>query len=104
MKKFALIATAAVMTAVPTAVFAGETSQSVQAPAEEVAAPVEVNRGVMLYGAGGKRIANVYRVDADGNPQVIMSGRLITIPASTLTEADGKVMTSLTKREVSKTR
>ncbi len=104
MKKLALIATAVPMVAIPSAVSAAETTQPVQAAAEEVAAPVEVNRGMMLYGANGNRIANVYRVTADGNPQVIIDGRLITVPVETLSEKDGKVMTSLTKREVARTR
>lgn len=98
----ALIASAATM-AVPSVVFAAE-SQSVQAVADEVAAPAEVNAGQMLYSANGKRIAKIYRVNEEGNPQVIMDGRLITIPASTLTVVDGKVATSLSKRDVSLTR
>ena len=68
------------MVAFPSVVFGAETSQSVKAAAEEVAAPVEVNEGKMLYSANGSRIANVYRVSAEGNPQIIMDGRLITVP------------------------
>lgn len=99
----AAIATVATM-AVPSVVLAAETSQSVQAAAEEVAAPVDVNAGQMLYSANGKRIAKIYRVNEEGNPQVIMNGRLITVPAATLSEVDGKVATSLSRREVSRTR
>ena len=99
----ALIASAATM-AVPSVVFAAESSQSVQAAAEEVAAPVEVNAGQMLYSADGKRIAKIYRVNEEGSPQIIMDGRLITVPASTLTDMDGKVATSLSKRDVARTR
>lgn len=104
MKKLALIVTAAALSAVPSVVFAAETSQSVQAAAEEVAAPVEVNRGTMLYSANGGRIASIYRVTEDGSPQVILNGRLITVPAATLSEQNGKITTSLSKRDVSRTR
>jgi len=99
MKKLAiaLIATTAAIVSSPVV---AEKTQPVQAAAEEVAAPVDVNRGTMLYSAEGNRIANVYRVDADGNPQLIIDGRMVTVPAATLSEVDGKVTTSLTKREV----
>ena len=40
--------------------------------------------GHMLYAAGGRRLAPVYRVLADGSPQLILDGRLVTVPASTL--------------------
>lgn len=104
MKKItaSLIAAAFAMGAIQPA-FAAESSQSVQAPAEEVAA-VEVKEGMMLYGSNGRRVANVYRVDRDGNPQVIIDGRLITVPASTLSDTDGKLTTSLTKRDIARTR
>ena len=102
MKKLAplaALATVATLAVVPTAVFA-ETTQSVREITEEAAAPVEVNAGKMLYAANGYRIAPIYRVTEDGNPQVIMNGRLVTVPASTLSDVDGKVTTSLSKKEV----
>ena len=103
MKKFApiaLAATTALLAGVPSAVLAAETTQPVQAAAKEVAVPVEVSRGAMLYSAEGNRVGKVYRVNADGDPQLIMSGRLITVPASTLSVVDGKVTTTMTNREV----
>jgi len=102
MKKFAplaALATVATLAVVPTAVFA-ETTQSVREVTEEAAAPVEVNTGKMLYAANGYRIAPIYRVTPEGNPQVIMNGRLVTVPASTLSDVGGKVTTSLSKKEV----
>ena len=95
----AALATVATLAVVPTAVFA-ETTQSVREVTEEAAAPVEVNAGKMLYAANGYRIAPIYRVTEEGNPQVIMNGRLVTVPASTLSDVDGKVTTSLSKKEV----
>lgn len=104
MNKFASIAVAVSLAGVPAAALAAESSQSVRAATEEVAAPIEFSAGIMLYGDGGRRIANVYRVNENGDPQVILDGRMITIPASTLTDVDGKVTTSLTKREIARTR
>ena len=106
MNKFApiaLLATVATLAVTPSVVFAAETSQSVQA-VTEAAAQVDVTAGKMLYGANGQRVATIYRVNAEGNPQVIIDGRLITVPASTLSNNDGKVTTSLTKREVTRIR
>jgi hypothetical protein len=54
----------------------------------------------MLLAANGARLAPVYRVGADGAAQIILDGRLVTVPAATLSLADGKLTTSLTKNEV----
>jgi hypothetical protein len=101
MNKFAPIAFVATLTLfsiVPAALHA-ETSQSVHA-ATEAAAPVNVSVGKMIYAANGSRIAPAYRVSADGKVQVIIDSRLITVPASSLSEVNGKVTTSLTKVEL----
>jgi heptaprenylglyceryl phosphate synthase len=103
MNKFVpLAALAAVATLATPAVVFAETTQAVREVTEEVAAPVELNAGMMLYASNGYRIAPIYRVNADGNPQVIMNGRLITVPASTVSEVGGKVTTSLSKKEVAR--
>ncbi|MDE8653461.1 hypothetical protein [Novosphingobium album (ex Liu et al. 2023)] len=101
MKKFAALAAVATIAtlAAPSIAFA-ETTQAVHEVTEEAAAPVEINAGKMLYSAAGYRIAPIYRVSAEGNPQVILNGRLVTVPASTITDVDGKVTTSLTKKEI----
>jgi hypothetical protein len=101
MIKFAPIAALATVTlfAVAPVALHAETSQSVRAAAQ-AAAPVNVTAGKMLYGANGSRIASVYRVAADGKVQVILDGKLVTVPASTLSEVNGKVTTSLTKSEL----
>ena len=95
---FAAIAALAVLAA-PAAVFAAESSQSVHA-ATDAAAAVELNAGKMLYASNGQRVAAIYRVNGEGNPQVILNGKLVTVPASTLSEVNGKVTTSLTKSEL----
>ncbi|PEQ11879.1 hypothetical protein B2G71_15535 [Novosphingobium sp. PC22D] len=102
MKKF--VALAAVATIAVSAPAFAETTQSVREVTEEAAAPVELKAGQMLYSSAGYRIAPIYRVTESGDPQVIMSGRLITVPVSTVSEAEGKVMTSLTKKEVASAR
>ncbi|WP_313437446.1 hypothetical protein [Novosphingobium sp.] len=100
MNKFvALAAAASVVTfAVVPAAFA-ETTQSVRAVTEEAAAPLDLTAGKMLYVANG-RLAPIYRVAADGNPQVILNGRLVTVPASSLSSVDGKLTTSLSKKDI----
>lgn len=96
-KSIALIATAAAFAATPA--IAAESSQSVQASAEAVAAPEQVKATGMLYSSDGRRIGRVNRLDANGNPQIILNARLITISAETLSEVDGKLTTSLTHKE-----
>src|SRR3546814_8136825 len=56
--------------------------------------------GKMLYAANGGRIASVYRVNADGSVQLILDGRMRTVPGNTLSMVDGKLTTSLSKPEV----
>lgn len=102
MNKFAplaLVATVATIALVPATVFAAETSQTVRA---EASAPssVAVSAGKMLYGSNGQRVASVYRVNAEGNPQIILNGKLVTVPASSLSEVNGKLTTSLAKSEL----
>ena len=70
----------------------------------EAGAGVQVDTGKMLYSSTGHRIASVYRVTSEGNPQVILDGRLVTVPASTLTEVEGKLTTSLTKRDLARSK
>jgi hypothetical protein len=54
----------------------------------------------MLLAANGARLAPVYRVGADGAAQIIIEGKMVTVPANTLSMAGGKLTTSLTKSEV----
>jgi hypothetical protein len=54
----------------------------------------------MLVAANGARLAPVYRVGADGAAQIILEGKMVTVPAATLSMAGGRLTTSLTKNEV----
>ena len=60
--------------------------------------------GKMLVGANGARLGAVYRVTSDGSPQLIVNGKMVTVPASTLSMVDGELKTSLSKSEGSKLR
>ncbi len=69
-------------------------------------APVAANaqaaaeKGKMLYASGGVRLGAIYKVTADGSAQIILDGRLVTVPGNTISAADGKIATSLTKNEL----
>lgn len=63
------------------------------------ASAVQVKKGQVIYGGNGRRIGKVFRVSPEGDAQVIIGTRLETIPAGTLTEADGKISTTLTSRD-----
>ncbi|MYL98071.1 hypothetical protein GR702_09845 [Novosphingobium sp. FGD1] len=98
MKKFASLVALATVAAVPAGAFA-ETTQVSEATAQ-AASPLALNAGKMLYAADGHRLAPIYRVTAEGNPQVILNGRLVTVPASSLSDVAGKVTSSLSKKEI----
>jgi hypothetical protein len=53
-----------------------------------------------LVAANGSRLATVYRVNADGSAQIIIDGKLVTVPATTLSMSGGRLTTSLTKSQV----
>ncbi|KMS59633.1 hypothetical protein V474_10575 [Novosphingobium barchaimii LL02] len=98
MKKFASLVALATVAAFPAVAFA-ETAQ-VRDSTEQAASPAPLTAGKMLYAADGVRIAPVYRITAEGNPQVILNGRLVTVPASSLSDVGGKVTSSLSKKEI----
>jgi hypothetical protein len=71
------------------------------APAAAAASTAPVaEKGKMLIAANGARLGAVYRVGPDGSAQIIIDGKLVTVPANTISIADGKLTTSLTKSEV----
>jgi hypothetical protein len=70
------------------------------APQVAAAAVAVAAKGQMLTGADGGRLGVVNRIAADGSPQIIIDGRLVTIPANTISAANGKLTTSLTKSAV----
>lgn len=93
MKKFALILAAAAL-ASATAAFAADT---VAVESAAAATPVV---GKMLYSTGGKKLAPVYKLDASSAPQILLEGKLVTVPVATLTQVEDRVETSLTKKDL----
>lgn len=64
------------------------------------AGAVTVEVGKPLVDVEGKRIGAVYRVGADGAAQVIIDGKIYSVPAATLSVVDDKLVTSLKRKEV----
>ena len=67
-----------------------------------IAQEAVAQEGKMLVAANGARLGAVYRVTDDGSAQLIVDGKMVTVPASTLSVVDGKLTTTLTKGEVRK--
>jgi len=74
------------------------TAQNTSGGAGTTAAVAE--KGKMVVASNGARLGTVYRVGPDGSAQVIIDGKMVTIPVSTLSNVDGKLTTSLSKSEV----
>ena len=70
--------------------------------AQGAAADVVATEGKMLVGPNGSRVGAVYRVTDDGSAQVIIDGKLLTVPATSLSVVDGKLTTSLSKSDIRK--
>jgi hypothetical protein len=70
------------------------------ATAKDDAASAVAAKGKMLVAADGARLGTVYRVGPDGAVQLVIAGKMITVPASTLSSVDGRLVTSLSKHEV----
>jgi len=85
-----LVGTVAVATAM------AQTSETPQTSASAPAA-----KGMTVVAANGFRIGTVYRVAADGSAEVIYDGKVVTIPVSTLSTTGGKLVTTLSRSEVS---
>jgi hypothetical protein len=101
MTKFTSALSAVVLSIV--AVSAGQSAAfATEAAIAAGSAAPSVQIGKMVYAAGGKRLASVYSLKADGSPQIILDGKLVTIPASSIDTASGKVTTSLSKAELTR--
>ncbi len=79
--------------------FASAPALAADAPAPMVSVAVAAAKGKMLLAADGARLAPIYRV-AGGDPQIILDGRMVTVPSNTVAMVDGKLTTSLTKAQV----
>ena len=59
--------------------------------------------GKTLFDTNGKYIGVIYKVTVDGSPQIVIDDqRMITVPAASVSQVDGKFRTSLAKRDVLK--
>jgi hypothetical protein len=56
--------------------------------------------GKLLYDIDGKKLAPIYKIDANGAPQILLDGKAVTVPMSSLTEVDGKFTTKMSKRDL----
>ncbi|WP_165189691.1 hypothetical protein [Caulobacter soli] len=56
--------------------------------------------GKLLYDADGKKLAAIYKLDAKGSPQILLEGKMVTVPLATLKKDDDKFATSLTKKDL----
>ena len=92
MKKFGLIVALSALLPV--------CALSTAAVAAEPSALAKVLVGKLLYDADGKKLAPIYKLDEKGVPQILLDGKVVTVPMSTLTEVDGKFTTKLTKRDL----
>ncbi|MDX2275293.1 MAG: hypothetical protein NW206_07550 [Hyphomonadaceae bacterium] len=103
MKKFAFIGLLALAAAAPA--FAQEAAAPVEATVVTVAsapqaAPLTIERREMVLAASGARVGDVISLNADGSPRVIFEQKVVSIPLSTLSRTDGRLVTSLSFREL----
>jgi hypothetical protein len=76
-------------------VLAAATAAAQDSPSAALAA-----KGQVVVSANGSRLGSVYRVATGGSVQMIIDGKMVTVPGATLSNSDGKLTTSLTKSEV----
>jgi hypothetical protein len=68
--------------------------------ASSAATAAVAEKGKMLVSSNGSRLGTVYRVGPDGSAEIIIDGKLVSVPAATLSSVDGKLTTSLSKSEI----
>ncbi|MEH6716967.1 hypothetical protein [Parasphingorhabdus flavimaris] len=73
------------------------TALTLTAPAAFAA---DAERNDRLYDASGASVAKVNRVNDNGDILIIYKGKVRMIAASTLSNTDGKLTTSMTKTEI----
>jgi hypothetical protein len=55
--------------------------------------------GKMIYTADKHQLGAVYNIKKDGSAEVIVDTRVVTVPAASVESKDGKLWTSLTRKE-----
>ncbi len=56
--------------------------------------------GKLLYDADGKKLTAIYKLDAKGSPQILLEGKMVTVPLATLKKEDDKFITSMTRKDL----
>ncbi len=56
--------------------------------------------GKLLYDADGKKLTAIYKLDAKGSPQILLEGKMVTVPLATLKKEDDKFVTSMTRKDL----
>jgi hypothetical protein len=72
----------------------------VPAMSQAATAASAVSDGALLFSEDGHRLGAIYKVTDDGSAKLILEGKIVTIPASTMSEVNGKLTTTLTKVQV----
>ena len=93
MKKFGLVLTLATLLPVSALV-----STNTAFAADDALSKAMV--GKLLYDADGKKLAAIYKLDAKGSPQILMEGKMVTVPLATLKKDDDKFATTLTRKDL----
>jgi hypothetical protein len=75
------------------------TGAGIAAAKDDARSPVAA-KGMVLVAADGARLGTVYRVGSDGTVQMIFAGKMVTVPASTLSSIDGRLVTSLSRNQI----
>lgn len=97
MRKVLTIA-AAMMFVASTPAFASEDTPATTAEA----ATLNLKAGEFVTGADGKRIGRIYQVSKEGNAEIINGIRMLVVPAATLSRTDGKLVSTLSRRDLTK--
>jgi hypothetical protein len=61
-----------------------------------------VTVGQTLRGPADSKLGKIDRVFADGSVRVILDGKLVVVPGSTIKVTDGKPVTTLSRREIAR--
>lgn len=75
-------------------------SATAQNSSSAAATAAVAEKGKMLVSSNGSRLGAIYKVGPDGAAQIIIDGKLVSVPATTLSNVDGKLTTSLSKSEI----
>ncbi|MFD1613246.1 hypothetical protein ACFSCW_15680 [Sphingomonas tabacisoli] len=74
------------------------------APAAAESAPVNAKAGDILFDANGKSVASVYSVGSRGSVSLLLKGKIVSVPGSSLSRVNHRLVTSLGKSEIGASR